>query len=117
MIPEKDRDILRRLAEEHAQIAALPVRPAPDPAPTPTPAEAAPVESKTPETAIAGILNARPKLKPAAPRRPSRHVRLASQPASTPPATDKRASDKAALDAALRAILGNTASSAGGASR
>jgi len=102
--------------EQFSEIAALPVRPAPDPAsaiaPDPSSAEAAPADADTP---IASAPNARPRLKPAAPRRPFRNVRLASQTVSTP--TGKSVSDKAALDASLRAIFGNTASNAGEVSR
>ncbi len=95
-----------------SEIAALPVRPAADPPLDPALAGTAPAE-----TPIASARTAIPKLKPAAPRRPARHVRLVSQPASPPAPTSSAASDKAALDAALRAIFSNTASTAGGASR
>jgi len=102
---------------QFSEIAALPVRPLPGLSPAEaTPEEAAPAE---PETPIASATNARPRLKPAAPRPPSRHVRLASQPTAPTagPATGMSASDNAALNASLRAILGNTASNAGGVSR
>lgn len=115
--PERLEGLSRRYLElqplkgsQISVITALPLRPVPGlPPAAATPEEAAPAE---PQTAIAGAPNARPRLKPAAPRRPSRHLRLASQPVS-----DKVASDKAALDASLRAIFGNTASNAGGMSR
>jgi hypothetical protein len=98
-----------------SEIAALPLRPVP--AATPDPAlDVAPVQPATAKTEIASISPAIPKLKPAAPRRPSRHLRLASQPIS-PPAAGTAGADKAALDVALRAIFGNTASSAGGTLR
>jgi len=95
-------------------IAAVPARPDAVPAP----AEIAPVEPPSLEALSARTLNARPKAKPAAPRAPARHVRLASQKTSpgTPPG-NSAASEKAALDAALRAILGDTAGNAGGARR
>ena len=102
------------------EIAALPLRPVPAPAPDLksglAPVEAAPATPSSTNMPIAAALTASPKLKPAAPRRPSRHVRLASQPVS-PPAASAVATDKAALDAALRAIFGNTASNTGGTSR
>ncbi len=95
-------------------IAAVPARPDAVRAPT----EIAPVEPPSLEALTARALNARPKTKPAAPRPPARHVRLASQKTSpgSPPG-NSAAPEKAALDAALRAILGNTASNAGGARR
>lgn len=108
--------------DQFSEIAALPVRPAPDPASTPVPTESAPVtvkpaEPATTEAPIAAALAAIPKLKPAAPRRPSPHVRLASQRISPEAAADTAASDKATLDAALRAIFGNKTGNSGGASR
>lgn len=91
-----------------SEVALLPMRAIPDPVPAEAaPEEALPAEADTP---IAGALNATPRLKPAAPRRPSPNVRLASQPAR-----GEGASDRAALDASLRAIFGNTASNSGGA--
>ena len=118
--PERLEGLSRRYLElqplkgsQISAITALPLRPVPGlPPAVATPQEAAPA---APETAIAGAPDARPRLKPAAPRRPSRHLRLASHTDSTP--TGKDASDKAALDASLRAIFGNTASNAGGVSR
>lgn len=112
-----------------SDIAALPARPAPapstDPAPTNTsPATTSPAlvaltetESPSVETPIAAALAAKPKLKPAAPRRPSRHVRLASQNTSPKATKGAASSDKEALDAALRAIFGNTARNSGDTSR
>ena len=100
-----------------SEIAALPVRPTPEPELNPAPAEAAPVDAPSTEMSIATALSAKPKLKPAAPRRPSRHVRLASQRISPKATTRTAVSDKEALDAALRAIFGNTASDRGDARR
>ena len=109
-----------------SEIAALPVRatPAISESPdspisedNPAPVEAVSVDAPSTEMSIATALSAKPKLKPAAPRRPSPHVRLASQRIS-PKATQRTAvSDKEALDAALRAILGNKTSNGGDARR
>ena len=90
---------------QFSNIAALPRHPLPDilPAAT-TPEEAAPVDSEIP---IASTTNARPRVKPAAPLRPLRHVHLSSQPAKLIPGLS--VSENAALNASLRAILGNTA--------
>ncbi|NKB49449.1 MAG: hypothetical protein GKS02_08800 [Alphaproteobacteria bacterium] len=114
---------------QFSDIAALPMRPNRVPTPTtdPVSAETAPAIAAlvnaepgglpSAETPIATALTAKPKLKPAAPRRPARNVRLASQRISPEATTSTAASDKAALDAALRAIFGNTASNREGASR
>ena len=121
--PERLDGLSRRYLElqpldgsQFSEIAALPLRPAPalspDSAPNNEPVETAPAVPPSIDTPIANAPTASPKLKPAAPR----HVRLASQPVS-PLATGTAATDKAALDAALRAIFGNTASNPGGTSR
>jgi hypothetical protein len=90
--------------EQFSDIAALPVRPLPDILPAAvTTEEADPAE---PEPPIASTPTAKPRLKPAAPRRPSRHVRLASQPAKATPGMN--APDNAALNASLRAIFGDS---------
>lgn len=126
--PERLEDLSRRYLElqplegsQLSEIAALPARRAPDPSADPVLAalltDAAPAKPLSADAPIASALNAAPKQRPAAPHRPSRHVRLASQPVSPATATGTAASDKAALDEALRAIFGNTASNAGGASR
>lgn len=100
-----------------SEISALPVRTTPERTLDPAPADAAPDESRSAELSIATARSAKPKLKPAAPRRPSPHARLASQRISPKAATGTASSDKEALDAALRAIFGNTASNPGGRSR
>lgn len=122
--PERLEGLSRRYLDlqplagsQFSEIAALPVRPAPANSPAEaTPEDATPAESETP---VASAPNAKPQLKPAAPRRPSRHVRLASQPAAPAavPSTGMSASDTAAFNASLRAILGNDALNAGGLSR
>jgi hypothetical protein len=113
--PERLEGLSRRYLDlqplegsQFSEIAALPVRPTP----ALSPADATPAE---PETLVASAPNATPRLKPAAPRRPSRHVRLVSQPATTIPGMS--ASDSAALNASLRAILGNAAGNPGGVAR
>lgn len=98
--------------EQMADVASLPQRPAPVPTADAEPSEAAPgagaaVDAQAPGPALAGALAARPKAKPAAPRRPSGQVQLAAQPAPARPATDP---ETAALNASLRAILGPAAS-------
>ena len=100
-----------------SKISALPVRTTPERTPDPAPADAMPDEPQLAELSIAAALSAKPKLKPAAPRRPSPHIRLASQRISPKAAAGTASSDKEALEAALRAIFGNTASNPGGASR
>jgi hypothetical protein len=134
--PERLGGLSQRYLELHpldgsqlSDISALPARPVPAPstdsAPTNTsPADTPPAtvalsetESPSVETPIAATLAAKPKLKPAAPRRPSRHVRLASQNSSPKATTGAASSDKEALDAALRAIFGNTTRNAGGTSQ
>ncbi len=98
-----------------AVIAAVPGQPE-----TPAvPEEAAPIEAQPLEAQLASALAARPKAKPPAPRPPARHVRLTTQqaPPRTTPAADSEAAETAALDAALRAILGTSASNSGGARR
>lgn len=106
-------DLQPLAGDQFSEIAALPVRPAPESSPAEaTPEDATPAEADTP---VASAPNAKPRLKPAAPRRPSPHVRLASQPAKATPGMS--ASDNAAFNASLRAILGNDALNAGGVSR
>jgi len=126
--PERLESLSRRYLDlqplkgsQFSEIAALPMRPLPGivPAAAP-PEEAAPAE---PDTPIANAAQARPRVKPATPRRPSRYLLLASQPSpprsapSVKPATGMNASDTAALNASLRAIIGNGAREAGGMPR
>jgi hypothetical protein len=89
------------------EIAALPARPVPEAILELSPTETAPA---APEIPVASALNAEPKPKPAAPRRPSRQVRLASQPVAPTarPATGTTDPNTAALNASLRAILGDS---------
>jgi len=106
-------DLQPLVGEQFSDIAALPVRPLPDILPAAaTTEEAAPVE---PETPIASATTAKPRVKPAAPRRPSPHVRLASQPVTPTPGLS--ASENAAFNASLRAILGDAAGNVGSVSR
>ncbi len=120
--PERLEGLSQRYLElqplEGGQIAVIATVPA-QPEPPSVSEEAAPAEAPSIEAQVAGTLAARPKVKPAAPRRPDRHVRLAAQkvPSHAAATSSTSASDAAALDAALRAILGNTASSTAGARR
>ena len=125
--PERLEELSQRYLElrpleggQIANVAALPARQSRDPKPAdPVPADIAAAQLPALAAQLALALKARPKAKPAAPRRPARHVELASQPlpAPTAQATGVAASDTPALDAALRAIFGNAASSATGTSR
>lgn len=118
--PERLEGLSRRYLElqplegdQFSEFAALPMRPLPGILPAAaTPDATAPLE---PETPVAREASARPRLKPAAPRRPSHNVRLASQPAAL--TAGMSASDNAALNASLRAILGHAASNPGRAAR
>lgn len=113
--PERLEGLSRRYLElqplegdQFSVFAALPTRPGPDPAPAEaTPEEATPAETAT---SVASAPNAKPRLKPAAPRRPSPHVRLASQPSvpKSGPTSGMSASDNAALNTSLRAIFGDS---------
>jgi hypothetical protein len=121
--PERLEGLSQRYLElqplEGGQIAVIATVPA-RPDTVPMPADIAPDEPPALAVEFAGTLNARPKVKPAAPRPPARHLRLAAQkvaPRTAPTTTGMNASETAALDASLRAILGNTANSAGGARR
>lgn len=110
--PERLEGLSRRYLDlqplegnQFSDIATLPRHLLPDILPAAaTPEKAAPVD---PEIPIASTTNARPRVKPAVPRRPPRHVHLASQPAKLIPGLS--VSENAALNASLRAILGDAA--------
>lgn len=113
--PERLEGLSRRYLElqplegdQFSVFAALPLRALPGILPAvATTEEAAPA---VPETPIASAPTAKPRVKPAAPRRPSPHVRLVSQPGvpKSGPASGMSASDNAALNTSLRAIFGDS---------
>lgn len=120
--PERLEGLSHRYLElqplDGGQIAVIAAVPGQPEAPA-VPEEAAPIEAQPPEAHLASTRAARPKAKPPAPPPPARHVHLAAEkvPPRATPATDRDAAETAALDAALQAILGISASPAGGVRR